>query len=113
MAHYPVKICRNIGKIEVRALAQPDPFILRWKNEYFCYVSGNDGIAVLISKKLNEFIDNGFAYENIDEYSFWAPAVFYWKGKFYLYYSSLMSICIVYVWRCLMIQEDHLSGKMI
>lgn len=89
MAHYPVKICRNIGKIEVRALAQPDPFILRWKNEYFCYVSGNDGIAVLISKKLNEFIDNGFAYENIDEYSFWAPAVFYWKGKFYLYYSSL------------------------
>ena len=49
MAHYPVKICRNIGKIEVRALAQPDPFILRWKNEYFCYVSGNDGIAVLIS----------------------------------------------------------------
>ena len=89
MSHYPAKISRKISEKGIQTSAQPDPFILRWKNKYFCYVSGNDGIAVLTSDNLTEFIDYGFAYESVDEYSFWAPAVLYWKGKFYLYYSSL------------------------
>lgn len=88
MSHFPVKIKYDSAK-QKKPHANPDPFVLRWKNEYYCYSSGEQGIHVLHSKDLQEFEEKGFAYEHPEEYSFWAPAAFYWKGTFYLYYSSL------------------------
>lgn len=88
MSHFPVKIKFDSAK-QKKPHANPDPFVLRWKNEYFCYSSGEQGVYVLHSKDLMEFKEMGFAYENQEEHSFWAPDVFYWKGMFYLYYSSL------------------------
>lgn len=91
MGKLPVKInnCNREGTNFAPTHANPDPFVLRWKNKYFCYSTGVEGIHVLVSECLKEFQEAGYAYCSEEEYSFWAPAVFYWKGKFYLYYSSL------------------------
>lgn len=67
----------------------PDPFIIRWKNDYYCYCSGEDGIRVFFSHDLDKFEDMGYVYKVSNEHSFWAPCVIEIKGIFYLYYSSL------------------------
>ena len=38
----------------------PDPFIIRWKNDYYCYCSGEDGIRVFFSHDLDKFEDMGY-----------------------------------------------------
>lgn len=86
----PVPIERSFktGPNDIRC--NPDPFVIRYCGRYYCYSSGEEGISLLTSDDLTSFHHKGFAYANSDEHSYWAPAVFYYNGLFYLYYSSLL-----------------------
>lgn len=70
--------------------ANPDPFVMRVGNRYYCYTSAYYGVKILESRDLLSFTECGYAYCPANEKSFWAPAAFQWEGKYYLYYSSLM-----------------------
>ncbi len=85
----PLKIVEENGNGSNPIHTNPDPYIIRWKDSYYVYSSGNDGIKVLHSKDLQSFTEYKYAYKNEQEYSYWAPALFERKGIFHLYYSSL------------------------
>ncbi len=94
MKHFPVKIIEEdkSGKSIIQANkihTNPDPYMIRWRNGYYCYSSGETGIKVLYSKDLDSFTKHKYAYQSDMEYSYWAPSVMEYKGMFYLYYSSL------------------------
>lgn len=88
--NYPAKIIIGENQNNVcHENANPDPFILRQGNKYYCYTSAYYGVKILESEDLKSFTENGYVYSGIEEKSFWAPAVIQWKDKYYLYYSSL------------------------
>lgn len=71
----------------------PDPFVLKFKGEYFAYCTGisRDGrvFGVLRSADLVNWIELPGAMHRLpnDSPHYWAPEVTYHNGKFYLYYS--------------------------
>jgi GH43 family beta-xylosidase len=71
----------------------PDPFILKFRGEYFAYCTGiwTDGKAfgVLHSTDLVHWTEVGGAMDRLENNPpfYWAPEVTYSNGKFYLYYS--------------------------
>lgn len=71
----------------------PDPFVLKFRNEYFAYCTDfwRDGkvFGILRSRDLINWTESGGAMEQLesDVPFYWAPEVTYSNGKFYLYYS--------------------------
>lgn len=71
----------------------PDPFVLKYRGEYFAYCTdfSRDGkvFSVLKSRDLVNWREIGGAMQKLDSDApyYWAPEVFYFNGKFYLYYS--------------------------
>ena len=71
----------------------PDPFILKFRGEYFAYCTDfwRDGrvFGVLRSRDLVNWTEIGGAMRRLetDAPFYWAPEVTYAEGKFYLYYS--------------------------
>ena len=72
----------------------PDPFVLKFRNEYFAYCTDfwRDGrvFGVLHSRDLVNWTANpSGAMQRLDTDApfYWAPEVTYRNGKFYLYYS--------------------------
>ena len=71
----------------------PDPFILKFRGEYFAYCTDfwRDGkvFGVLRSRDLVNWTEIGGAMKRLETNApfYWAPEVIYADGKFYLYYS--------------------------
>lgn len=73
-----------------------DPFVLRWKDEYFAFGTGptaDDGriFPVLHSRNLAEWNPVGGALNPVRDpllTAYWAPEVAVREGRFYLYYSG-------------------------
>ena len=71
----------------------PDPFVLKFRDEYFAYCTGfaeNGGVfGVLRSRDLVSWEEVGGAMKPLVNSPpfYWAPEVTYDNGKFYLYYS--------------------------
>jgi GH43 family beta-xylosidase len=71
----------------------PDPYILKYRGEYFAYCTGfwHDGkvFGVLHSRDLVNWTEIGGAMNPLETGApfYWAPEVTYDNGKFYLYYS--------------------------
>ncbi len=66
-----------------------DPYVVKYKGQYYCYSTYQDGVVVMHSKNLVEWDRPGFALKNEAEKHYWAPAVVYHNGLFYMYYSSM------------------------
>jgi GH43 family beta-xylosidase len=66
----------------------PDPFVLRWCGTYYCYATDARGVKVSVSADLAHWEDRQYALTQPGRHDFWAPAVLYYGGVFYLYYSS-------------------------
>lgn len=66
----------------------PDPFVLRWCGQYYCYATDADGVKVSSSPDLVHWTRQGYAIQQPGRHDFWAPAVVYRNGTFYMYYSS-------------------------
>ena len=71
----------------------PDPFVLKFRGEYYAYSTGfwRDGrvFGVLRSRDLVNWQEIGGAMQRLESDApfYWAPEVTYANGKFYLYYS--------------------------
>lgn len=71
----------------------PDPFVLKFRGEYFAYCTDfwRDGkvFGVLRSRDLINWEEIGGAIQPLENSPpfYWAPEVTYYNGKFYLYYS--------------------------
>jgi len=71
-----------------KSRTNPDPFILRWCGWYYCYSTHENGVHVSVSHNLTEWDSKGFALTDDEFQNYWAPAVIYRNGLFYLYYSN-------------------------
>lgn len=66
----------------------PDPYVLRWCGRYYCYATDADGVKVSSSEDMVHWTWHGYAIQQAGRHDFWAPAVIYRNGTFYMYYSS-------------------------
>lgn len=71
--------------------SQADPYIFKAANgKYYIYVTGVDGVHAFESQSLTaeyKYIGNVCKIEGKNEY--WAPAVIYIEGKYYMYVSCM------------------------
>ena len=67
----------------------PDPYVISHDGMYYCYSTGYYGVNVLRSKDLKSFEHMGFALHDESRVAYWAPAVFFYQGLFYMYYSAI------------------------
>lgn len=79
--------CNPVPFSDGKRHTNPDPFVLRWCGAYYCYATDEVGIKVSISEDLVHWQDKGYAIQQQGHQNFWAPAVLYDNGIFYLYYS--------------------------
>jgi beta-xylosidase len=72
----------------------PDPFVLKFRGEYFAYCTGDAAdhnfFGILRSTDLVNWREVGGAMRPLDPSPpyYWAPEVTYDNGRFYLYYST-------------------------
>ncbi len=76
-----------------------DPFIMLYEDTYYAYGTlEKDGIAVYTSKDLISWEPiKQLALRKEDTWTdkwFWAPEVYFVKGKFYMYFSANEHICV-------------------
>lgn len=79
--------CNPVPFSDGKRHTNPDPFVLRWCGAYYCYATDEAGIKVSVSEDLVHWQDKGYAIRQQGHQNFWAPAVLYENGIFYLYYS--------------------------
>jgi len=65
----------------------PDPYAILHNGKYYIYSTGWHGVNVLESDDMKTFVHKGFALQMEGHNGFWAPAVFFYKGLFYMYFS--------------------------
>ncbi|OUS69580.1 hypothetical protein B1748_30920 [Paenibacillus sp. MY03] len=69
----------------------PDPYVLKWNGKYYAYATAEAGVTLLTSKDMKTWTFQGFAYQEEGRSGYWAPAVMYDNGQFYLYVSNMPS----------------------
>lgn len=67
----------------------PDPYVLKWNGQYYAYATAGEGVAVMASKDMTAWTHRGYAYREAGRHGYWAPAVIYDNGLFYLYVSNM------------------------
>ncbi|SFT05508.1 glycoside hydrolase family 43 protein [Paenibacillus sp. BC26] len=72
-----------------RASVHPDPYVLKHNGLYYCFATGGSGVPVMRSSNLVDWEQLGYAFSLPDRESYWAPAVIYLNGVFYMYVSSV------------------------
>lgn len=85
----PVKIERGRVRADQVTMVNPDPYVLTFRGEYYCYSSGTTSVSVLRSRDLVRWDYRGEALVEPGCWSYWAPCVVYHNGLFYMYYSSM------------------------
>lgn len=79
--------CNPVPFADGKPHTSPDPFVLRWCGAYYCYATDENGVLVSSSPDLVHWTAHGYALQQAGHRNFWAPAVLYHNGRFYLYYS--------------------------
>jgi len=67
----------------------PDPYVLKHNGVYYTYATGEAGVLALRSKDGVNWEHKGYVYRREGFNNYWAPAVVYENGAFYLYVSSM------------------------
>jgi len=99
-----IKLPQNNKTVsEIKKVPFGDPFIMLYDGKYYAYGTASpDGILVYVSDDLKtwsvpEGAKDGLALNKNDVWAdknFWAPEIYYVKGKFYMYYSADEHICV-------------------
>lgn len=72
-----------------KAHTAPDPFVLRYRDLYYCYATDEHGILVSTSSDLVHWASHGFCYTESGRRNFWAPSVILINGVFHMYFSNM------------------------
>lgn len=76
--------------IDIKGLTQPDPYILKSKENYYIYCTGADGIHCYKSSDLFEGWQHiGIVFSQQGQKEYWAPSVIERNNRFFMYYSSM------------------------
>ena len=86
----PIPITASHTSPQVDTNTNPDPYMIFHDGWYYCYTTGHHGVNVLRSQDIESFEHMGFALSVPGQISYWAPAVICYKGRFYMYYSSML-----------------------
>lgn len=81
--------CNPVSFADGKRHTNPDPFILRWCGKYFCYATDEFGVKISESENLTDWTRRGYAIKEEAYRNYWAPAVIYRNGIFYMYYSNV------------------------
>lgn len=85
-----VRAYRNpVAFSDGRKQANPDPYILRSRGLYYCYATGHDGVNLSVSEDLVSWRHLGYAVSEPERQDYWAPAVVYRNGTYYMYCSNV------------------------
>ena len=85
----PVPVIEKHCHPHINSICNPDPYMIRHEGVYYCYTTGYNGVNVLRSDQLDAFEHMGYALSDDAWVSYWAPAVLFFDGMFYMYYSSI------------------------
>lgn len=80
--------CNPVTFTDHKRHTNPDPYVLRWCGRYYCYATDEFGVKVSVSEDLVHWEDKGYAIREEKFHHYWAPAVIYLQGRFYMYYSN-------------------------
>lgn len=81
--------CNPAAFADGKRHTNPDSFILRWCGKYFCYATDELGVKASVSENRTDWTDLGYAIREDAYRNYWAPAVIYQNGIFYMYYSNV------------------------
>lgn len=81
--------CNPVPFSDGKRHTNPDPYILKWCGNYYCYATDEEGVKVSVSKDLVHWEYKGYAIREEGFRDYWAPAVLYLDGTFYMYYSNI------------------------
>lgn len=81
--------CNPVVFSDGKRHTNPDPYILRWCGNYYCYATDESGVKVSISENLTDWSYEGYAIKEDTYRNYWAPSVIYINGTFYMYYSNV------------------------
>jgi beta-xylosidase len=91
LPYHGAKVFRNppqihIDKEKVNGTEglNPDPYVMEYNGEYYCFATGFEGVQVLHSTNLTTWNHLGYALQTDGERNFWAPSVIYHNGTFYM-----------------------------
>lgn len=85
----PLKLTPGNGASHIQSEVHPDPYVLKHQGEYYTFATGGQGVLVLHSTDLMNWTHLGLAFQLEGRKGYWAPAVVYENGKFYMYVSSM------------------------
>lgn len=104
--------CNPVPFSDGKRHTNPDPYILSWCGKYYCYASDEFGVKVSVSEDLVRWHFEGYALREEEYRDYWAPAVFYDNGTFYMYYSNVPSGCgdCHQEWLKLAVSENPVCG---
>lgn len=107
----PLKLAPGKGADQVESEVHPDPYVLKHNGEYYAYATGVKGVLVLHSTDLVNWSHLGYAFRLEGRKGYWAPAVVYDNGKFYMYVSSMPEESDdVHLQRLLVAESDRPEG---
>lgn len=69
--------------------SQGDPYVIKYNDVYYMYATGVSGVQLYISSDRFNWQYKGVCYKVDGQKEYWAPAVLYYDGRFWLYYSSM------------------------
>ncbi len=81
--------CNPVPFSDGKRHTNPDPYVLKWCGKYYCYATDEHGVKVSVSKDLVHWEYKGYAIREEGFRDYWAPAVLYLDGIFYMYYSNI------------------------
>lgn len=81
--------CNPVPFSDGKRHTNPDPYVLRWCGTYYCYATDEAGVKVSVSEDLVLWEEKGYAIREAEFHDYWAPAVIYLNGIFYMYYSNI------------------------
>ena len=69
--------------------SQGDPYVIRHGDTYYMYATGAKGVQLYTARDKYHWHYAGICYSLEGEKEYWAPAVLFYEGRFWLYYSSM------------------------
>lgn len=69
--------------------SQGDPYVIRHGDRYYLYATGSDGVQLYTAHDKTHWQYEGICFARAGEKEYWAPAVLFYEGRFWLYYSSM------------------------
>ncbi|GIO41007.1 glycoside hydrolase family 43 protein [Paenibacillus apis] len=107
----PLKLTPGNGTDGAQSKVHPDPYVLKHQGEYYAFATGGKGVLVLHSIDLVNWTHLGYAFQLEGRKGYWAPAVVYENGKFYMYVSSMPEEADdVHLQRLLVAEADRPEG---